>query len=230
MKKCVWVIGGDSGIGAAVAMDMAARDYRVVVTGREVDVRDDLAVERQWKAHVYDGVVYCAGINILMHDTELNVELAQEVMDVNVFGFMRLIRLVAQDYTTGFASRAEGQFSVVAVSSDAATRPMRTSMAYCASKAALNMCVKQAARELAPFVRVNAVAPGMTAATGMTQYIDSTVPRMRGWTALEARKYERSQIPMQRRAEPTEIARVIGDVYHGPAYMTGSVVEVNGGR
>lgn len=230
MKKAVWVIGGDSGIGEATARELAERNYRVHITGRNIDVRDELQMARQWKAHVYDGVVYCAGINILMHDRELNVDLAQEIFDVNVFGFMRLMRFVAEEYTTGQASEREGQFSVVAVSSDAATRPMRTSMAYCASKAALNMCVKQSARELAPYVRVNAVSPGMTADTGMTRYIDSTVPRMRGWTDLEARTYERSQIPMQRRAKPEEIAHVICDVYEGPTYQTGSVVEVNGGR
>jgi NAD(P)-dependent dehydrogenase (short-subunit alcohol dehydrogenase family) len=151
---------------------------------------------------------------------EMSTRLAGCIYDVNVLGFMRVLR----------AAVHTGCRSIVAISSDAATRPMRTSMAYCASKAALDMCVKCAARELAPEIRVNAVSPGMTLGTAMTEYIDKTVPAMRGWTPEEAWEYEHSQIPAGRRARPEEIAQVVYDVLVGPEYMTGSIVTINGGR
>ena len=120
--------------------------------------------------------------------------------------------------------------SAVVVSSDAAEIPMRGSVAYCASKAALNMAVRTMARELAPLHRINAVAPGMVDGTPMTEYIDETVPVFRGWTPDQARNYERANTPTKRRATVTEVAETIAWVLFGPAQMTGSIVSINGGR
>jgi NAD(P)-dependent dehydrogenase (short-subunit alcohol dehydrogenase family) len=120
--------------------------------------------------------------------------------------------------------------TIVAVSSDAAERPMRTSIAYCASKAALNMAVKVAARELAPEIRVNAVSPGMVSGTAMTEYIDDVVPEIRRWTPEAAARYEQSQIPAGRRATKDEVADLVYHTLCGPEYMTGSILTLNGGR
>jgi NAD(P)-dependent dehydrogenase (short-subunit alcohol dehydrogenase family) len=226
----IWVIGGTSGIGSATAIELAKRGHAVFSTGKEdVDVQSASALQDYLGGpKQFHGIVYAAGINRLAWDHELNIHTAMDIFDVNVFGFMRVIRLIAQAIDP--IHDAPPARSLVAVSSDAATRPMRTSMAYCASKAALNACVKQAARELAPYVRVNAVAPGMTEGTGMTAYIDQAVTKLRGWTRFQAREYEESQIPARRRGTPAEMAHVIADVLLGPDYQTGAIVEVNGGR
>lgn len=221
MSKDVWVIGGTSGIGRSVAAMLNGRGDEAIATGTEVDVRDRRAMDDFYrKAGPFDAVVYSAGINRLMWTAMIDDVAAADILNTNTVGFMRLLRTITDSECR----------SVVAISSDAATRPMRTSMAYCASKAALDMCVRCAARELAPHVRVNAVSPGMTDYTEMTRYIDMMVPQIRGWSVEKAAEYERSQIPMARRATPEEIARVVLSVLDGPEYLTGSIITVNGGR
>jgi NAD(P)-dependent dehydrogenase (short-subunit alcohol dehydrogenase family) len=175
----IWVIGGTSGIGAAVCDFIGKQDgHQVVATGLDEDVRLYGNLENFWSRHLgYDAVVYSAGVNSLMPIASLDSVDVDRIFDTNVFGFFNLLQVVAND-------EFERCHSVVAVSSDAAARPMRTSMAYCASKAALDMAVRCAARELAPNVRVNAVSPGMTEGTRMTEYIDRTVPSLRAGTPM----------------------------------------------
>jgi NAD(P)-dependent dehydrogenase (short-subunit alcohol dehydrogenase family) len=223
----VWVIGGTSGIGAAVVERCAFMGDDVRATGEAIDVRSRDELDRYFNDESwFDGVVYSAGMNRLSWIRDLDPFSAADIMDVNVTGFMRLLQVVA-GYNAAGGHRCR---SVVAISSDAATRPMRTSMAYCASKAALDAAVRCAARELAPDVRVNAVSPGMIDGTGMTRYIDKTVPELRGWTPEASARYEASQSPIGRRGTVDEVAEVVYDVLHGPEFLTGSIVQVNGGR
>ena len=223
-----WVIGGDSGIGKACVDRLDALGHAVEATGIEVDVRfKRQMVNYMQSSRPFDWIVYSAGINILSWDRDLQIDDASNLFDVNVFGFMRLIQIVAESQ---YRNKVGPGVSIVAISSDAATRPMRTSMAYCASKAALNACVKQAARELAPHVRVNAIAPGIVAPTGMSHYIDAMVPVIRDWTPERASSYETSQIPFGRRGWPSEVAEAVCNTLAGPSYMSGAIVEVNGGR
>jgi NAD(P)-dependent dehydrogenase (short-subunit alcohol dehydrogenase family) len=216
----VWVIGGTSGIGAAVADHFAidGKGTDVFITGKNIDVRSLDELEGYHHCHgPFDTVVYSAGINWL--NWIVDQPAMMPIYDVNVAGFVRVLGILS----------GSGCQSVVAISSDAASRPMRTSIAYCASKAALDMAVRCAAREMAP-MRINAVSPGMTANTEMTAYIDEMVPFIRGWTEEHAADYEKSQSPIGRRGTPQEIARVVYDVATGPDFLTGSIVTVNGGR
>jgi 3-oxoacyl-[acyl-carrier protein] reductase len=100
---------------------------------------------------------------------------------------------------------------------------------YCASKAALHHAVKVIARERASeFFSINCVAPGVTAGTEMTEHVDRYVSRAR--PELDHLTYERSQIPLGRRADPDEIAKVIVDVLYSPPYLNGAIIPVNGAR
>lgn len=194
---------------------------------RDTDVRSVSALVNYILEHgPFTHVVYSAGINQLkwIKDYGEDPSMIHEVMMVNVIGFSYM--LSALEY-----ANAGVPCRVVAVSSDAAERPMRGSLAYCASKAALNMAVRVAARELGPAGwRVNAVAPGMTEFTEMQAYIDRQVPIFRGWSPAKARSYEDSQNPLGRRATTDEVAELIQDVLLGSDYMNGSIITLNGGR
>lgn len=107
---------------------------------------------------------------------------------------------------------------------------MRRSITYCASKAALVQAVRVAGRELAPWVRVNAVSPGIIDETPMTVSIDREVMEQRDWTREQALEYERSLIPMGRRGNKGEVADLIMHTLLGPVYMTGANIEINGGK
>lgn len=222
----VVVIGGSSGIGQAAAQLLDSDGNKVWTYGAEdCDVRIESVVRDVVYRHRDVPLwVYSAGVNRLAFIEALEDEEAVDLYDVNVFGFLRLMRELKR------YRPEDARTSVLVVGSDAAERPMRTSSVYCGTKAALHMSVKALARELAPQFRINVVAPGMTEPTGMQAYIDATVPDLRGWDEEDARSYERSQIPMGKRATVAEVAHVIVDVLLAPHYMTGSIVTINGGR
>lgn len=225
------VLGGTSGIGRATVSRLEryrASDYPTVVEeiiayGQEhFDITDNGALDDAIQAFRPTHLVYSVGENILDWIQYIEKWTFDEIMKVNVFGFISTIQSL---------QRLRHPVSVVAVSSDAAYRPMRTSMVYCASKAALDMCIKVASRELAGSGwRVNGVAPGKVANTKMTEYVDRIVPELRGWTEDYARRYELQSVPIGRMVWPIEVAEVICDVLFGPDALTGAIVSVNGGR
>lgn len=98
-----------------------------------------------------------------------------------------------------------------------ADKPMPGHTIYCAAKAGLVMLTKSLARELAPDVRVNAVAPGAIL-----------------WPEQESEGYNKEQIlariPMQRSGAPSDIARTVRFLVADAPYITGQVIAVDGGR
>ena len=98
-----------------------------------------------------------------------------------------------------------------------AEKPMPTHTIYCAAKAGLVMMTKSLARELAPQIRVNAVAPGAIL-----------------WPEQESEGYNKEQIlgriPMQRSGDPSDIARTVRFLATDAPYITGQVIAVDGGR
>lgn len=236
-----WVIGGTSGIGEAVANKLRfAHGILVLAEGQEeFDVRSpmtkfcDKVKEVGWWSRHHDGtvfpsmVVYAAGVNHLdWVENSAATDMHLDVIDVNLNGFIKLVSAMSDS----MSSRAAIP-SIVAISSDAAERPLRTSIGYCASKAGLNQAVRVAARELGPYGwRINVVAPGMTDGTGMTEYIDEAVPRVRGWDPNEALRYEMSQEVVRGRIPRGDVADVIIQTLTGPAHLNGSIITLNGGR
>lgn len=239
-----WIIGGTSGIGRAVANLMATRpdaDQVITSDASDCDVRGYDNITKRLSQVVESAqdendqvrtIVFSAGVNELAFLGTMGQSGALDagdVIDVNLIGFIRLMDAVMDPEV--FPEAWRDGLTVIAVSSDAASRPMRTSMAYCASKAGLDMSIRVAARELAEYgVRVLGIAPGMTVGTRMTDYIDSTVPELRGWTTEQALEYEKQQEVMPGRILPVEIAATVLMMEAGPRHWTGDIVTVNGGR
>jgi len=220
-----WVVGGTNGIGRACVLRLEELGQKVVHTGREVDVRDQSSLLQFMggKSRPKDKVthlIYSAGVNRLEWSMEVESEDMLDIYNVNVVGLINVLQMVPT------VER------VVVIGSDAAWRRMRTSVAYCASKAALHAAVGIIARERASEdFAINVVAPGITAPTGMQRYIDARVPIVRNWTKDEAEGYEKSQIPMGRRATTDEVAEVVMSVlFMSTNYLNGAIIPVNGGR
>ncbi len=98
-----------------------------------------------------------------------------------------------------------------------AHRPLANHSLYCMSKAALAMMTQALALELAPQVRVNAVAPGaiLWPATG---HADTT-----------HQQRILAKIPLQQCGTPADIAATVAFLAHSP-YITGQIISVDGGR
>ena len=226
------IVGGNSGIGEAVYQMDRSRGFPLREEGTwlrpsifELDVADPTSIQHFIEQHgeSIDRLVYSAGFNSPDMLREVSSDDVSDTFDVNVIGFINILSFLAD--------QRFGELSVVAIVSDAATVPMRGSIAYCSSKAALSMAVRCAAREMAGMGwRVNGVAPGVVANTPMTEKIDRIIPEMRGWTKLDARKYENSLIPMKRRCTKEEVAQLVLQVLEGPAYLNGAIIPITGGK
>ena len=86
---------------------------------------------------------------------------------------------------------------------------------YCASKAALLSMTRSLAQELAPAIRVNAVGPGAIL--------------FQDWESEERRSAVLSSIPMGRQGNTEEIAETVLFLAAGPSYITGQIIDVDGG-
>ncbi|MBV2127549.1 pteridine reductase [Arsukibacterium indicum] len=97
-----------------------------------------------------------------------------------------------------------------------ASQPLQDHSIYCMAKAALLMMTKSLARELAPTIRVNGIAPG--AILWPSQQL------------AEADKAEiLQQIPLQRTGTPDDIANTVLFLLQSP-YISGQIIAVDGGR
>jgi NAD(P)-dependent dehydrogenase (short-subunit alcohol dehydrogenase family) len=225
MSARAWVIGGRQGIGREITLELESHGCFVMPSApNDVDVRSTRQLQYAFETFHPEWIVYCAGINKIMPARIFDEFEALDILDINALGFMRVMNIAAA------AKPKDRPRSVVAIVSDAATRPMRNSMAYCASKAALAMAIRCAARELAPDIRVNGISPGVVEDTPMSNAIDLAVREANGWSEEEAKSYELSRIPMGRRALKSEVAAMVYGVLAGPQYLTGSIIEIAGGR
>jgi len=170
----VVVTGGGSGIGAQVVRLMRSGGSRVAVLdlnpeGEPSDLAlpCDIADEDDVVAAVarvreefggLDVAVLSAGIGGMSPIVEMSTDEWDRVMNVNLRGTFICLRECAAAMVD-----ASGGGSIVAVSSVSGFLADRLTAHYNASKAAVDMLVRVAARELGPRgIRVNAVAPGTT--------------------------------------------------------------------
>jgi len=238
MKDKVVLITGSSrgGMGTAAARIAAAKGARVVLHGRTenqelkdfakelgcdyvvCDVVDKKAVEAAvaeviQKEGRVDVLINCAGMAEAAPFLESDDDHWLRVFNVNVLGTVHFIQAVAPHMLKAKSGR------IVNVSSIRGMENMSSSRitAYSASKAAVNNLTTALAKEFAPYVAVNAVAPGFT----MTAL-------SKGWT--EAVHAQVKTALLQRAAQPEELAEAIMFLASDEAgFITGQVLVVDGG-
>jgi len=171
-----------------------------------------------------DVLINNAGANAICPFGELTPEFVRHIMDVN---FMTPVFLVQ-----AFMKQLEGHGVIVNIISDAAWRPMRHSLAYNCSKAALDMATRQMARELTQpkSISVIGVRPGPMSDTEMTAYIDRHVQETRGWTAEEAYNYFRQNSVSGLKLHPIDVASFVLSIVVGgmSRQLSGSCIDLVG--
>lgn len=134
------------------------------------------------------------------------------------------------------ATRLAGnQGAIVNVTDIYASIPLRNYSAYCASKAALLSTTRSLALELAPKVRVNAVAPGAifwpeSHAGNTTHETDSNPDSNAQEFSADMKQNMLQRIPLGRLGEAEDIAKLVLFLVQDAPYITGQVINVDGGR
>lgn len=113
---------------------------------------------------------------------------------------------------------AAQQGSIINITDIHASKPLKGYLEYCQTKAALLMQTKALAREFAPAVRVNAVAPGAIA-----------WPEEDNALSPEAKQSIIEQTPLKKHGQPVYIAQAVLALIENE-FITGQVLAVDGGR
>lgn len=100
-----------------------------------------------------------------------------------------------------------------------AERPMQGHLLYSVAKSGLGGLTRALAQELAPQVRVNAVAPGVI-----------IWPEGEAWADVEVRRKIVAHTLLKREGEPEDIARTVCFLLGDAPYITGQIINVDGGR
>lgn len=215
------VVGGVSGIGAAVARMQGARGADVLVwdLSREADVRcdisdpkqvDDAAAATLERIGPPDQVTLTAGVGHVGTLLESSADDWERVLGTNAKGAWLAMRALA-------APMCARGGSIVATSSVSARLADPNMGLYCASKAALDMLIRVAAIEWAPKVRVNGVAPGVTDTPMLPGPRDG--PWLRGVAGRTA---------LRRLGTPEDVAATILALHEMP-WVTGQILPCDGG-
>ncbi|WP_405976097.1 SDR family oxidoreductase [Streptomyces sp. NBC_00988] len=239
-ERVAVVTGAGQGIGRAIAVALAARGVRVVVTDRNtetgtavakevggeflpLDVSDARAVagvagEVVRRFDRVDVLVNNAGIAHEDDALDVTDEVWYRVLDVDLTGTF----VACREFGRHFVRRRSG--SIVNISSIAAfigSNP-EYHVAYDVAKAGVSQLARSLGVEWAQYgVRVNAVAPGRTRTPILDTVGMDDPQRMTQWIG---------QIPMGRLLEAEEIASAVAFVALDATAMTGQTLLVDGGQ
>ncbi|MBR23015.1 MAG: short-chain dehydrogenase [Leifsonia sp.] len=237
MKECEGLVavvsGGGSGIGAAIADELAARGARVAVldlrpgdehVGIRCDVGDNASVVAAVAAAAeelggIDIVVNNAGVGAVGAIDENDEDEWHRVWNINVVGIMRVTRAALP-----FLKRSSAA-AVVNTSSIAATAGLPQRALYSATKGAVGSLTRaMAADHLADGIRVNAVNPGTVDTPWVGRLLAEADDPVRERAQLQARQ------PHGRLVSPVEVAHAVAYLASPRAgSTTGVSLAIDGG-
>jgi len=192
-KKTIWITGGSTGIGKALAIKFASKGWNVAVSARREELLNELSdqyenisafpldvTDKQKCAEVFDQIkskyenidicFFSTGTWNPKKEKEIDVEQIEEVFKINFFGTVNTIKAVEQY----FRDRKKGTITIV--SSIAGYRGLPNSTGYGPSKSALNNLAESLYFDFKRFgVRVCLVSPGFIK-TPMTDKNDFKMP------------------------------------------------------
>jgi len=240
--KVAIITGGSKGIGRAIAMTLAENGANIAIAARGREALDktraeieatgrrcialsaNMADENEWRRVVDETIAAFGGVDILVNNAAADAGFGPIVKtESSRWDLVMKVNLKASFYLSSLclpSMKARGGGSVIHITSNEAIRPSFGLGAYSVSKGALvtlaQVCAKEWARNK---IRVNCIAPGIVRTEMAAPLVEMF------------EKSKRYPNPMQRVAEPEEIAAIaLYLASNAGSYATGQTFVVDGGE
>lgn len=241
------ITGSATGLGASVARRLANKGGKVVINytrslaeaeetvaactelgGEALLCQADVSVDGDCRRMAeealarwgrIDGLVNNAARSKIVPHADLEGLTGQDfeqIFSVNVIGAYQMARAVAP------AMKAQGHGAIVNISSGSGFSGSGSSIAYAASKGALNTMTLSLARALAPEIRVNAVCPGVMQTRWWREGLGEE-----NYGAFIERYAERT--PLKAAGHPDIVAEPVVWLLEGAEHVTGETIMVDAG-
>lgn len=246
-EKTAIVTGSATGVGAAVATELAQRGYRVLINYNKsadearqtVDacsaagapallVQGDVADDAACRRLVDEAVTAWGRVDLLINNAGMTTFTGADnwdALDSEIFSRIYQVNVMGafQMVRAAADQLRERRGAIVNVSSIAGALGVGSSVPYIASKGAMNSLTLYLARRLAPDIRVNAVCPGLITSRWFRDGLGEE-----GYQKIVA-GYEKT-VPLQRSCTPEDVSEAIVWLATGAANMTGELLLLDGGK
>jgi NAD(P)-dependent dehydrogenase (short-subunit alcohol dehydrogenase family) len=241
--KTAVVTGGSRGIGLMIARGFVEAGARVIISSRKADVCDevaaelsklgeceaipaDLSSEAECRRLAEAVASRLSSLDILVNNAgatwgapldQFDEAAWERVLALNVKGVYHLTKfLVPLLEAAGSADQPARVINIGSI--DGIKVPLLETYSYSASKAAVHMLTRHLAKQLAPAITVNAIAPGPFESKMMAATLDAFGEQIA------------AAAPLKRIGRPDDMAgAAIFLASRAGAYVTGAVVPVDGG-
>lgn len=238
--KLALITGSARRIGAAVVKKLHAAGYKVVIHCHQSIQEANSLAEKLNRQRANSALVvqkelatpvdadeiltaiknWAGRLDLLVNNASVFIETDLGIFDATEWNTLFDIHVKAP-FLLSLAARpllAKQFGAIINVSDIHAERPLKGYSVYCQSKAALEMQTKSLAREFAPQIRVNAVAPGAI-----------SWPENSNTLSPEIQEKIITKIPLKKHGDPEYIAQAILALAENP-YITGQILKIDGGR
>jgi NAD(P)-dependent dehydrogenase (short-subunit alcohol dehydrogenase family) len=221
--KNYFIIGASSGIGSALADKLIASGANVYAGSRTksqnskvewqyLDVsKPEFSIPNPLPESLH-GFVYCPGSISLKPFSRISNEEFRATLELNVQGAFQAIKHVVP------ALKKSGEGSILLFSTIAVQTGMPFHASIAAAKGAIEGLTRALAAELAPNIRVNAIAPSLTETPLSTNLLNSE----------EKRTNAANRHPLKRIGTPADIAEAAYLLLTNP-FITGQILPIDGG-
>lgn len=239
MNKTVFITGAAKRIGKEIALSFKELGWNIIIhynsskedalnLAKEIDnankntaitVQGNLDVKEDVNAIIKEVLDAFPSIDLLINNAstfyptpidDISEEHWEKLVGSNLKGPLFLIQGLKQKLK-------ESKGSIINITDTNLSKGVANYSIYSAAKAGLESITKGLARELAPEIKVNAIAPG-----AMLEPPDVT------WTEEQKSKVIES-IPLKRMGSEKDIAEAVNFLAHSQ-YITGQIIKVDGGR